>query len=709
MAIAIQIRRDTAANWSAANPILGQGEFGINLNTFQFKIGDGTTAWNSLAYFTSLVIDGDKGDITVSGTGTVWTVDNDAITYAKIQNVGANEFLARAANSSGDVSGVALAASQLAGRGSTGDIAAIVLGTNLSISGTTLNASSSGVSDGDKGDITVSGGGTVWTIDAGVVTLAKMANIATDSIIGRATAATGVPEVLAALPWADTGDVTRPADSVSTTIANDAVTNAKLANMAANSIKLNNTGGAADPIDGTVAQLNSMINSTVAPTFANISGKPTTISGYGIVDGVNSVVTGITAFAGGGQASATQLVGTNSLQIVATVATAGDSVKLPASITAAYVVVANKGAATLAVFPTTGGTIDGGSANASVSIPGNGSWIFYATDASNTWQVVKGVSYSTPVPVAGGTASAGASSQVSRGDHRHPAVNLSTATEISGTLAAAQFPALTGHVTTSAGSLTTALGSFTIAQLNAAVSDADLAVTTASNTFTGDQTFVDTNAGSSIGPSLILDRNSASPAAADGIGAVYFRGRDSGAAVQDYSIISGQIDDPTAGSEDSSLVFWNTVAGATAFKMTLGNGLHMRNATGGDQGLGTINAQGYYINGVAFTPGGVSDGDKGDITVTASGATWTIDNDVVTYAKLQNVGANEFLARAANSSGDVSGVALAASQLAGRGATGDITAIVLGTNLSMSGATLNATGGGGGLTRGQALALPFAL
>ena len=49
----ITIRKDTAANWTAANILLADGEFAKESDTGKLKLGNGVTAWNSLAYFSS--------------------------------------------------------------------------------------------------------------------------------------------------------------------------------------------------------------------------------------------------------------------------------------------------------------------------------------------------------------------------------------------------------------------------------------------------------------------------------------------------------------------------------------------------------------------------------------------------------------------------------------------------------------------------------
>lgn len=51
MAQRIRIRRDTSANWEQYNPVLSLGEQGYVTDTGQLKIGDGTTAWNSLPFY----------------------------------------------------------------------------------------------------------------------------------------------------------------------------------------------------------------------------------------------------------------------------------------------------------------------------------------------------------------------------------------------------------------------------------------------------------------------------------------------------------------------------------------------------------------------------------------------------------------------------------------------------------------------------------
>ena len=48
----IEFREGTAADWTAANPVLNSGEPGFESDTKKLKIGDGATAWNSLSYVT---------------------------------------------------------------------------------------------------------------------------------------------------------------------------------------------------------------------------------------------------------------------------------------------------------------------------------------------------------------------------------------------------------------------------------------------------------------------------------------------------------------------------------------------------------------------------------------------------------------------------------------------------------------------------------
>lgn len=95
-----------------------------------------------------------------------------------------------------------------------------------------------GISDGDKGDITVSASGTTWTIDNGAVSLAKQADMATASVVYRKTAGSGAPEVQTlatlktdlGLTGTNSGDQTSIV-GITGTIAqfNTAVTDAELA------------------------------------------------------------------------------------------------------------------------------------------------------------------------------------------------------------------------------------------------------------------------------------------------------------------------------------------------------------------------------------------------------------------------------------------------------------------------------------------------
>lgn len=80
----IQIRRDTAANWTSANPTLAQGELGVETDTLKVKCGDGSTTWSSLNY---LIDTGSYVSETSTSTLTNKTIVDPIVTLNSSQGV----------------------------------------------------------------------------------------------------------------------------------------------------------------------------------------------------------------------------------------------------------------------------------------------------------------------------------------------------------------------------------------------------------------------------------------------------------------------------------------------------------------------------------------------------------------------------------------------------------------------------------------------
>ncbi len=180
-------------------------------------------------------------------------------------------------------------------------VGSVANGQMLVRSGTTLvgQAIPGALTDGDKGDIVVSGSGTIWNIDTAVATTAGRALMAgadaaaQRTSLGLGTAATSAASAFE-VPLTFNGGLTRTTNTIA------------LSNMAANTIKGNNTAGSAAPADLTAAQVAAMLPvattsakglvpvlSNVATTYLDGTGNFSTPAGGGggISDGNKGDIT----------------------------------------------------------------------------------------------------------------------------------------------------------------------------------------------------------------------------------------------------------------------------------------------------------------------------------------------------------------------------------------------------------------------------------
>jgi hypothetical protein len=190
----IILRRDTAANWTSANPTLSGGEVGIETDTLRMKLGNGSTAWNSLSYYAVPSID-DVGDVTITSAssgqflkwnGTAWvndTIDlgtDTAGAYVSSLVAGTGVTLS---NNSGETATPTIAIGQAIGTGDSPSFAGVTA------DAITIGVTAAGEIDTTSGNLTIDSAGGTVTIDDDLIVSGNLTVSGTTTTLNTETLA----------------------------------------------------------------------------------------------------------------------------------------------------------------------------------------------------------------------------------------------------------------------------------------------------------------------------------------------------------------------------------------------------------------------------------------------------------------------------------------------------------------------------------------